>query len=270
MQTTSGQATLSVAVTAASDHRNRDVLFLHAGVTDKRSWISVTAALSDRYRCIAFDARSFGETTYVLEPGWSPVGDALQVLDAAGSARAVVVGSSLGGSTAVDLVLAHPERVLALVLIGAPVRGAPYPDPTEQEIALEEAAEQAAEEDRFDDANRLEARLWLDGPTSPEGRVQGAARELFLDMNGRALRSPDPGPPAAYPEAWPRLAEISIPTLVLSGELDTSDLRAIAHQLAEAIPDGTFTELTGMAHLPQLEAPSELSAVIANFLESVG
>ncbi len=193
----------------------------------------------------------------------------LRVLDAAGSARAVVVGSSLGGRTAVDLALAHPERVAALVLIGAAVRGAPYPDPTDQELALEEGAEQAADADRFDDANRLEAHLWLDGPTSPEGRVQGAPRELFLVMNERALRSPDPGAPAACPDAWPRLGEISIPTLVLSGDLDTSDLRAIARQLAGVVRDATFKELRGIAHLPQLESPSDLSAVISGFLESL-
>jgi len=35
--------------------------------------------------------------------------------------------------------------------------------------------------------------MWLDGPSAAEGRVGGPARELFLDMNGRALRAPDPG-----------------------------------------------------------------------------
>jgi pimeloyl-ACP methyl ester carboxylesterase len=269
MQTPSGRATLSVEVTDGADLRQSDVLFLHAGVTDKRSWRSIAAALSDRYRCITFDARGFGETTYAPEPGWSPVGDALQVLDAAGCTRAVVVGSSLGGRTAVDFALAHPERVIALVLIAPAVRGAPYPDPTEQEASLDEAAEKAAEDGRIDDANRVEAQLWLDGPTSPDGRVQGAARQLFLDMNGRALRAPDPGPPAAYPDAWPRLREIAVPTLVLVGDLDTSDLRAIGRQLAAVVPDATFTELSGVAHLPQLEAPSELSTVIGRFLDSL-
>ncbi len=269
MNVTSGQATLSVAIGDGANRQNLDLLFLHAGVTDKRSWRSVVAALSDRHRCITFDARGFGETTYQLEPGWSAVADALQVLDAVGSERAVLVASSLGGRTAIDLALAHPGRVAALLLIAPAVRGAPYPDPTGTETALDEAAEQAAAEGRIDDANRLEAHLWLDGPTSPEGRVSGAARELFLQMNGQALRSPDPGDPAILPDAWPRLGEIAVPTEVLCGDLDVTDLRAIGQQLVAMVPGATFTELGGVAHLPQLEAPALLIDAIREFLHPV-
>lgn len=53
-----------------------------------------------------------------------------------------------------------------------------------------EVAENAAD---LDTVNRLEAHLWIDGPATQEGRVGGAARPLFLDMNNRALRSGDVG-----------------------------------------------------------------------------
>jgi pimeloyl-ACP methyl ester carboxylesterase len=100
--------------------------------------------------------------------------------------------------------------------------------------------------------------------------VSGRTRELFLDMNERALRSDDPGPTADRAPAWPRLGEICVPTLVLVGDLDVSDLRTIARLLAAALPEATFTELTGVAHLPQLEAPDVLSDVIADFIKSLG
>jgi pimeloyl-ACP methyl ester carboxylesterase len=266
MQVTSGKAMISVDVTDASDDPALDLLFLHAGVTDKRSWHAVAAALSGRSRCIAFDARGFGETTYEAEPGWSPVDDAIRVLDAVGSERAVVVGSSSGGYAAVDLALARPERVSGLVLIAPAVRGAPYPDPTERETDLEEGAGSAQEAGSIDLANALEAQLWLDGPTSREGRVGGLARALFLEMNERALRAADTGPTADRAAAWPRLGEICVPALVLVGNLDVSDLRAIGRLLAAALPNATFTELIGVAHLPQLEEPEVLSDVIATFI----
>jgi pimeloyl-ACP methyl ester carboxylesterase len=41
-----------------------DVLLMHAGVTDRRSWRAVVADLSDRHRCITYDARQFGESSY--------------------------------------------------------------------------------------------------------------------------------------------------------------------------------------------------------------
>lgn len=267
MQIASGRATLAVEVVGdGADGGATDILLLHAGVTDRRSWRPVVEQLSSTCRCITFDARGFGDTTYEAEAGWSPVDDAVAVLDAVGSDRAVVVGSSSGGHAAVDLTLAHPDRVAGLVLIAPAVRGAPYPDPTERETALEQGAERAQEEGDIARANALEAQLWLDGPTAAEGRVGGAVRELFLDMNGRALRSADPGPTADREAAWPRLGEIEVPTLVLVGDLDVSDLRVIGRLLAAALPDATFTELTGVAHLPQLEAPEVLAQAIDAFL----
>jgi pimeloyl-ACP methyl ester carboxylesterase len=156
------------------------------------------------------------------------------------------------------------------VLIAPAVRGAPYPEPTERETSLEQGAEGAQEAGDLDLANGLEAQLWLDGPTSLEGRVHGAARDLFLDMNGRALRSADPGLTADREAAWPRLGEITVPTLVLVGDLDVSDLRAIGRLLAAGLPDATFSELPGVAHLPQLEAPEVLARTIGDFLDRFG
>lgn len=268
MQVTSGQATLAVEVVGPTQSTaGPDVLLLHAGVTDRRSWRQVAEQLSVTSRCISFDARGFGDTTYAPEPGWSPVDDAVSVLDAVGADRAVVVGSSSGGQVAVDLALARPDRLAGLVLIAPAVRGAPYPPPTEREMSLEEEAERAQEAGDLDIANGLEAQLWLDGPTSAEGRVGGRARELFLDMNGRALRSADPGPSADRDAAWPRLGEVGVPSLVLVGDLDVSDLRAIGRQLAAALPDAEFAELPGIAHLPQLEAPEALASAMGDFLD---
>jgi pimeloyl-ACP methyl ester carboxylesterase len=115
----------------------------------------------------------------------------------------------------VDLALACPARVAGLALIGAAVRGAPYPEVTEGPTAeldgLIEAADAAGDDDEVE---RLEAWLWLDGPSAEEGRVGGSARELFLDMSGRAHRAEDPGDQAEMSPAWNRLREITVPTLV--------------------------------------------------------
>jgi pimeloyl-ACP methyl ester carboxylesterase len=122
---------------------------------------------------VSYDARGFGETTYEPEP-FTRRGDALAVMDAAGVGAAFVVGCSMGGGTAIDLTLANPRRVIALVLIGSAVSGAPYPDITLEPIAsMVKAAEDAETTGDLDELNRLEAHLWLDGPTAPEGRVGG-------------------------------------------------------------------------------------------------
>jgi pimeloyl-ACP methyl ester carboxylesterase len=269
MFTDSGAARLAYDVSGPADPVH-DVLLLHAGVTDRRSWQPLVDTLAGRHRCVRYDARGYGETTYEPETGWSPVEDAVAVLDAAGAEPAVVVAGSMGGAVALDLALAHPDRVRALVLIGSAVRGAPYPETTDPQTAdLVERAEAAEEAEDWDELNRLEAWIWLDGPTADEGRVEGETRELFLEMNGRALRALDPGERARAEDAWPRLGDIKVPTLVLVGRLDVEDIRVVDEGLAERLPDARLVWLDGVAHLPHFEADPTTLQEIADFVDGL-
>ncbi len=269
MFTDSGSARLAYDLSGPEDPVH-DVLLVHAGVTDRRSWQPLVGTLADRHRCVRYDARGYGETTYEPEAGWSPVDDAVAVLDAAGAESAVVVAGSMGGAVALDLALAHPDRVRALVLIGSAVRGAPYPEITDPRTAdLVARAEAAEEAEDWDEVNRLEAWIWLDGPTADEGRVDGATRELFLEMNGRALRAADPGDRAHVEAAWPRLGDITVPVLVMVGRLDVEDVRAVDEALAEALPDARLLWLDGVAHLPHFEGDPTTLREIAEFVDGL-
>ena len=192
----------------------------------------------------------------------------MAVLDAAGIEGAVaVVGCSMGGRLGLDLSLAHPDRVSRLVLIGSACRGAPGPeDWPESYRDLGLALDAADEAGDLDEVNRLEAWMWLDGPSAPEGRVAGAPRSLFLAMNARALASVDPGEEVDRPSAWDALGQIATPTLVLIGDLDLEDIRETSEGLAERIPGATLEVLEGTAHLPQLEAHPRCLQAISDFL----
>jgi pimeloyl-ACP methyl ester carboxylesterase len=267
MFATSGRARLAYESRGVAG--GADVLLIHAGVNDRRSWRHVVDRLASRHRCVTFDMRGFGETTFEREDGWSPVTDAVAVLDAAGLGRPVVVACSMGGQTAIDLTLAHPDRVAGLVLIGTAIRGAPYPElaegPTADLNARLEAADSAGD---IDEVARLDAWMWLDGPSAAEGRVGGMARQLFLDMNGRALRAADPGQEAELSPAWPRLDEIAVPTLVMIGRLDAEDIQAIDEPAARLIPGARLRFLDGVAHVPHLEADASTLQEIAMFVDS--
>jgi pimeloyl-ACP methyl ester carboxylesterase len=269
MFTSSGSARIAYDVSGPEDP-SHDVLMLHAGVTDRRSWQPLVDTIADRHRCVRYDARGYGETTYEPEAGWSPVEDAVAVLDATEAESAVVVAGSMGGAVALDLALAHPDRVRALVLIGPAVRGAPYPEITDPQTAdLVERAEAAEEAEDWEELNRLEAWIWLDGPTAEEGRVGGPTRELFLDMNGRALRAVDPGERARVEDAWPRLGQIEVPVVVLVGRLDVEDIRFVDEGLAERLPDARLLWLDGVAHLPHFEGEPTTLRTIADFVDGL-
>lgn len=260
---TSGLARL--AVETEGPDSGRPVLMLHAGVTDRRSWSPLVDHLGTGVRSVRYDARGYGETEYDAEEGWSPVTDAVAVLDAQGQRSAIVIGCSMGGRTAIDLALSHSDRLDALVLIAPAISGAPAPDLEPLVTDLDERIEAAEARKDLSEVNRLEAEVWLDGPGHP-GRAAPGARALFLEMNGRALAASDPGPPAPIPEAWPRLAAITAPTLVLVGDLDLAHVRRNARHVAAAVPNSEIVEVRDVAHLPHLEAHSETLKAIARFV----
>src|SRR4051812_29386501 len=163
------------------------VALLHAGVCDRRSWREVGARLGAAGRnVVAYDRRGFGEVPPSAEP-FRHVDDLIAVLDAVSpDAPSWLVGSSMGGGVALDAALEAPGRIAGLVLLAPAISGDPAPGDEAYSAAtdgLADAIDAAWTAGALEQCNRLEVRLWLDGPAEPDGRVTGAARELALEMN---------------------------------------------------------------------------------------
>jgi pimeloyl-ACP methyl ester carboxylesterase len=262
---------IEIAVDGATLHGDRwpgdgpAIVLLHAGVCDRRGWREVGERLGGDV--VAYDRRGFGEVP-PSEEAFRHVDDLLAVLDAVSpDAPAWLVGSSMGGGVALDAALEAPDRVAGLVLLAPAVSGDPQPD-DEVYIAatngLAEGIDTAWTAGDVDTCNRLEVWLWLDGPAGQEGRVSGPARELALDMNRIVIANGESGPDgAAGVDAAGRAHEIAVPAIVACGELDVPLKLQRCAELAEALPNATYRGLPGRAHLPYLEAPGEVAALIA-------
>ncbi|MFN3398815.1 MAG: alpha/beta fold hydrolase [Ferrovibrio sp.] len=245
------------------------VIFLHAAVCDSRMWRAQLEAVAANHLAIAYDRRGFGQTVAEKEDH-SAVGDLLTVIDTVAKGMPpILVACSQGGRVALDAALLHPARIRGLVLISPSVSGAPdpvLPPEIQTLVATQKAAEAAGDLDRV---NAIKAHLWLDGPLQPEGRVAGAARELFLDMNGIALRAPPAGANVDAVTALPRLGEIATPALVICGDADFPHIHARSRDMAAALPNASFQSLPGAAHLPSLECPAEITRLLLDFLGRV-
>lgn len=242
------------------------LVFLHAGVTDRRMWREQIAGLSDDFLCLAYDRRGFGETLSPDE-SFSQVNDLKEMLDQLNISKTALIGCSQGGRIAIDFTLDYPQQVTALVLIAPAVSGAPAPETFSSEIeTLLDALEEAEESEDMEQVNNIEANLWLDGPTSPNGRVSGPARELFLDMNRIALNSPDLEKEIEPPSAYDRLEGLSLPTLVISGDLDFPYIKERCQYIIDNAPNAKGQEISGTAHLPNLEKPETVTELIKKFL----
>jgi pimeloyl-ACP methyl ester carboxylesterase len=243
------------------------IVLLHAGVCDRRSWRDVGAALGGAGRdAVAYDRRGFGDVAPAGGP-FRHVDDLLAVMDAVSpDAPAWLVGSSMGGKVALDTALEAPERVAGLVLLAPAISGDPELDEEAFNAAtdgLAEAIDAAWTAGAVEECNRLEVRLWLDGPGGPEGRVSGPPRELALDMNRIVIANGESDADGASGlDAASRVREIAIPAIVACGELDVALKVRRSAELADALANAAYRSLPGRAHLPYLEAPDEIAGLI--------
>lgn len=158
------------------------VLLLHAGIVDSRAWEPlVPHLLTAGYRTIRFDARWAGRSE-TEDVEFSNRADAVAVLDALGISRACLVGNSVGGQIAVDVAIEFPNRVAALVTIGASIGGY-EPEPTPVEAALFEEMEHLEAGGSPDAVADFDVRLWVDGIGQTADRVPSAIRDAVREMD---------------------------------------------------------------------------------------
>ncbi|MFT7585770.1 MAG: pimeloyl-ACP methyl ester carboxylesterase [Cellvibrionaceae bacterium] len=244
----------------------KPVIFLHAGVADRRMWQPQMNALRKNYHAIAYDRRGFGETSSPDEP-FSHIEDLRHVISETGFETVSLVGCSQGGKIAIDFALAYPQHVDKLILIAPAISGAPSLKDFPAEIeALGNELDEADEAEDIERINEIEAHMWLDGPLSKAGRVFGPIRELFLDMNGITLRMPELLQEIESASAYERVSEISRPTLVLWGDLDFPHLKDRCRYLTDSIPAAIGHEIPSTAHLPNLEKPDLVNSYLQDFL----
>jgi 3-oxoadipate enol-lactonase len=245
------------------------ILLLHAAVVDLQAWDDIVPPLVGAgYRVVRYDARGFGEST-TEDVDYSNRADALAVLDQFGIGRAAFVGNSRGGQIAFDTAIEFPERVVAVVGVGAGLGGFEG-EPTVEELAVFEVGEalESADEVDVDALVELETRVWLDGIGQPETRLPAAVRERFRAMDA-AIYAPvrvTGRPIVLEPPAGARLSDLRCPVLAIAGALDVSDVAQTARHLEASVPDARALIMPGVAHMIGMEAPSELAALLVDFL----
>ncbi len=223
------------------------VVFLHAGIADSRMW---NPTLPGR-RVVRYDLRGYGRSPAPDRP-FAHHRDLRDLMDALSIARATLVGASMGGAAAIHFALEWPERVDALVLVGSAVDGYEFRDGPS--LARWKAVEAASGAERA----RLEADLWV--PGADPGAAAYVREAILARHCDESLEETQP--------AIGRLAEIRARTLVMVGDRDLPDVRAVADLLASRIADSKKIVIRGAAHLPSLERPIEFGIALAVFLTS--
>ncbi len=245
------------------------IVLLHAAIADLRAWDAMVPGLVEAgFRVVRYDYRAFGAST-TEDVDFSNRADLVAVLDDFGIARAALVGNSRGGQISFDTAIEFPERVVAVVGVGAGLGGFDGDlTPDEQALFDEgERLESAAEPD-LDAIVDLDVRVWVDGPGQPPNRVHSDIREAVRRMD-RPLYEPGrvrARPIVLDPPANARLGDLRCPVLAVAGSLDISDVVQTARRLESAAPNARAVVWPDVAHMIGMEAPDRLNALIVDFL----
>jgi 3-oxoadipate enol-lactonase len=244
------------------------VVLLHEGIGDSRMWEPQWASYAERFHVVRFDMRGFGQSPPAVGT-FSLSGDLVELLDGLELGAATLIGMSLGGGVAMETTIARPDLVSRLVLVGSGLRGF---EMNEETKAGWEEEEEALERGDDDEAVEINMRMWVDGPSRSPDQVDPEMRRKMAEMQRRAIEiwreAGEEGNHDALVEDWgDRLGEISVPTLILVGELDRPEMREIAERLEAEIPNSRRETIAGTAHVPNMERPEEFDRLVLEFLE---
>jgi len=243
---------------ADGDEGKPPLLLLNSLGTDHAMWDGVMPLLTRYFRVLRMDTRGHGASDapkgdYTLS---MLAQDALAVLDAAGVARAHVCGLSMGGMTALELAIEHPERVEKIV--GANTSAQMSPDLMRERAALVRQKGMQAVIDAV--LGRFFTQGFLDRKPPLLGSTRATA--LATDPEGYAACCMA----IAGMKIKDKLARVKAPLLVINGAQDVSTPPAEhGERIATAVAGATSVMLDA-AHLSAVEQPEAFGGAVLAFL----
>ncbi|MEW1659384.1 MULTISPECIES: alpha/beta hydrolase [unclassified Streptomyces] len=247
------------------------VVLLHGGMLDQHMWDEQFAWLvNSGLQVVRYDSRGHGLSSTVTGD-WSNHDDLVALLDALDIPRAVLVGLSHGSRVSLDTAIAYPDRVSALFLASPGVSGRPFTDP----FILEHIREQVAAIGEPDGAERYVEhflRMWVDGPHRAPSAVHPGFRERMRASACANVEVHADGVGVGMPlevGAADRLGEIRVPTAVLDGDLDSTDISANAHAIALQVPGARRIRIPAAGHTVNLENARLFDHELHTFLTSL-
>lgn len=243
----------------AGDPKGKPLVLIHGWTDTSRSWSLLLPELK-RHRLIIPDLRGHGgsdkpDCCYAVGDF---ANDIRLLLDALGLPRATFAGHSLGSFITQRLAFEHPGPVERLVLIGSTTTPGLKPNDWLWNNVM-------ALGDRIDPDSPF-IREWVSGPTPIDPAFLAAVRPETAAVPRHVWRAVLHE--AATTQLAPAAAHITAPAMIIWGDQDPlfgADMQA---GLRAALPHASFHSFKGRGHNTHWEAPREIGALIAGFVDS--
>jgi pimeloyl-ACP methyl ester carboxylesterase len=260
--------------------RGDDVLILlHGFGASTFTWHKVSKPLSQNYTVIAYDRTGFGYSSRPMPGEWnrespyspeSQVEQLIALMDTWGVDKAVLVGSSAGGTIVALAAEKYPERVKALILVAAAIfKGGPpkWLCPvmrTPQVKRVGPLLLRGYYKNFFEKARKF---AWHDPSKQTPEILEGYRKPMRVIDWDRALWEYA----LAYESSnlGEKLGGIEVPALVITGDDDWIVPPESSEKIADEISHAELVVISNTGHLPQEETPEKFLEVVNNFLEEV-
>jgi 3-oxoadipate enol-lactonase len=233
------------------------VVLLTGSNLDRRMWTREAEWLAKSYTVVRYDLRAHGESDTATAP-FSHLADLTSVLDELKIQKATLIGLSAGSSIALEAAIEMPARVERMVLAGPAVGGfvgKVRPSfPPEMMDAM-----QAREWRKVSEALLTTVVFETTAESRALVRQMVTENERLWTVDRKLMKPPI--------NAAERLGSIRIPTLVVVGERDMSQIEH-AELLAARIAGAQLVKVPGGAHIVNLTSPKEFDAAVRAFLDS--
>ncbi|MBY3192926.1 MULTISPECIES: alpha/beta fold hydrolase [Rhizobium] len=235
------------------------LVFVHGFTTTAQFWREQIEAFSSRYRVIRIDLPGHGVSprpegrSYTIA---AFANDILAVYRALEIDEAILVGLSMGGTVAQTFTLSHPERVLALVLVGATPHGLGADVNVDNVLkAIDDLGVVQASQNVIERSfGRTAGRDLVEFARQEVAQTPAfVAREAIASLNASDSRA--------------NLHDIGVPTLVVVGTEDIITPPGESVVLAEGIPESRLEVIADAGHFPMLEQPQVFNHVLESFLK---
>jgi len=240
------------------------VVLLHGFPLNGAMWDEVVPALADRYHVIVPDLRGHGATEAPHGPYEiaDHAADVLALIDRLGVERAAIVGLSMGGYIAIQLMARAPERFSAVVLADTTGRG----DSEERRRGRATQAEVIRTDGLDAFADLVLPRMFAPSVFVERPALVERFRQTITSQRPHAVIAALQGL-ASRPEMLDALAQVDLPTLVLVGSEDAVTTPDDARDLAAVIQGATLVVLQGAGHMSCWEDPAAFNTAVRNFLD---
>lgn len=264
----------------AARHEGSAFLLLHGYPSNSASWRHMLPELELYGLAVSFDRPGFGYSERPPPGSWrgsaagnpyrpsAQVAQAFALLDHLGIEEAVWIGSSSGALVALEAALEQPDRVEALVLVGAPVYANRAPPrwlrPLLHTPQMNRVGPLLMRQLGGSPGMNLFSSQWADPSRIDDADINAFRRTFEVDDWDRGLWEVSKA--SRTSTATARLAELRVPTLVVTGGSDPIVPPEESERLATEIPGATFALMEGCGHLPQEECPSQFSDLLLGWL----